>query len=360
MKKIVSLVIRVGISGAVLFFLFHALRKEWETAFSAMINIPKIILIQAVVLYFLTLIFMSLRLYYLFQGQKIYLPKRECLRLTLIGGFFNNFLPTGAGGDMIKAYLAAKKTQQTGGSVVSILMDRVIGLAVLVFLASLSGLVITGGPISVPAPILKLSYFLLFVSAGVITLFSIPYLYSGFSKFVMKIPIQKIKPCFAKVFEAIDQYGQHKPILFKALLVSLLTQLIFALVIHILSKGFGITLPVFHLIVLLPLVHIATMVPSINGLGVREGTMVYLLGQTMGMEKALALALLSTAILIFWSLFVGGILYIVFLLKGEQNDPTTSLSDHGSDRFAFSKSIPPLWTKDKIDSMKGGKREVVG
>jgi uncharacterized protein (TIRG00374 family) len=320
MKKIVSLVIRVGISGAVIFFLFHALRHEWETAFSAMINISKTILIQAVLLYFLTLIFMSLRLYYLLQGQKIYLSKRECLRLTLIGGFFNNFFPTGAGGDVMKVYLVAKKTQQTARSIVSILMDRVIGLAVLVFLASLSGLMITGGPIFVPAPVLKLSYFLLFVNACVIALFSIPYLYSGFSKLVMTIPIRKIKPCLVKVFEAIDQYGQHKPILFKALLVSFLTQLTFAFIIHILSTGLGITLPVFHLLVVLPLIHIVTLIPSINGLGIREGTLVYLLGQTMGAEKALALALLSTAILIFWSLFVGGIFYIVFLLKGGKND----------------------------------------
>lgn len=320
MKKMVSLVIRIGISAGVLFFLYHTLRQEWKTAFSAVLHIPRAALTQALALYSFVLILMSLRLYYLFQGQKIYLPKRECLHLTLIGGFFNNFLPTGAGGDVIKAYLVAKKTQQTAGSVVSILMDRVIGLAVLVFLASLSGLVITGGPIFVPDPVLKLSYFLLFVSTGIIALFSIPYLYSGFSKLIMAIPFQRIKPCFVKILNMMDQYGQHKQILFKAMLVSFLTQLVFAFIIHILSRGLGITLPVFHLLVVLPLIHIVTLIPSINGLGIREGTLVYLLGQTMGAEKALALALLSTAILIFWSLFVGGIFYVAFLLKGGKND----------------------------------------
>ena len=320
MKKIVSFVIRIGISAGVIFFLFHTLRQEWKTAFSAIINIPRAALIHAAALYFLTLIFMSLRLYYLFQGQKIYLRKRECLRLTLIGGFFNNFLPTGAGGDVMKVYLAVKKTQQKAGSIISVLMDRAIGLVMLIFLASLSGIVIAGGPIHVPDPVLKLSHFLLFVSVGSIALFSIPSLYSGFSKLVMAIPIQRFKPYVVKILNAIDQYGQHKQILFKALLISFLTQLVFAYVIHILSRGLGIVLPVFHLILVLPLIHIVSMIPSINGLGIREGALVYLLGQTMGTEKALALALLSTAILIFWSLFVGGILYILFLLNGGQND----------------------------------------
>lgn len=329
MKNIVSYSVRIGISAGVLLFLFYNFRDQADGILSTAAHIPPRMLFLALGLFFFVNALLGLRLHYLFLGQRIDLGKLECLRLTFIGAFFNNFLPTGAGGDVVKGYLAAKKTQKTGGTIISIIMDRVMGLGMIFILASLSGAILAHSPIQVPHPVLKASYFLLVMLIVLASLLLFPPLYSGFRRLAFSIPLKKLGPYLTKMFKTIDLYRGQKPILLKALVISFFTQLTFAAVIDTLSRGLGSALPLFHLLVLLPLIHVAAMIPSINGLGVREGALVYLLSPTMGSERAAALALLSTGIVIFWGLFVGGALYVFFLLRGEKNDSEGTAGDFG-------------------------------
>ncbi|MBI1976799.1 MAG: flippase-like domain-containing protein [Candidatus Omnitrophica bacterium] len=318
MNKTTSFLIRAGISGTVIAGLFYALRHESAGIIGSVRGMPRTTLLEAVALYFCVNALMSLRLHCIFQGQKIQLTKRECLRLTFIGAFFNNFLPTGAGGDVMKGYLAAKQTQRKMGVAVTVLMDRMIGLAMLVLVASLAGVVLSYYPvIKIPENILNASYLLLAVMASVTVFFLVPSGYKLLSEKLTAIPLQKIKPLATQLLETVDQYRKQKPLLLKAMVFSFLAQFAFAGVVHLLSKGLGVALPVFHLVLILPLIHMATLIPSINGLGVREGALVYLLGETMGVEKAFSLAILSTGILISLSLLVGGTCYILLLWKND-------------------------------------------
>ena len=60
----------------------------------------------------------------------------------------------------------------------------------------------------------------------------------------------------------------------------------------------------------MPIVSIITLLPSINGLGVREGSTVVFFGGLIGKEHALAISILMIVVLLITSL-IGGIVYAV-------------------------------------------------
>jgi len=67
------------------------------------------------------------------QGVK--LKVRRVLGLTFLGYFFNNFMLGLTGGDVVKAYYVTRDTHKRTEAVVTVFLDRVVGLIALAFLA---------------------------------------------------------------------------------------------------------------------------------------------------------------------------------------------------------------------------------
>ncbi len=95
-------------------------------------------LIGAFFLYNVSKVVSSVRLNYYFKDLGIHLTQKEALRLYYVGMFYNLFLPGGVGGDGYKIYLL-QKHHNSGykGLIAATLIDRISGLAALLFLAGL-------------------------------------------------------------------------------------------------------------------------------------------------------------------------------------------------------------------------------
>src|SRR2546429_5244016 len=63
------------------------------------------------------------------QGIRLSFPRLS--GLFLIGMFYNQFLPGGTGGDIIKSYLLLKETDKKAGALLAVVFDRFIGLVAL-------------------------------------------------------------------------------------------------------------------------------------------------------------------------------------------------------------------------------------
>src|SRR5690349_13148787 len=74
----------------------------------------------------------------------------QVLRLTAIGNFFNQVLPSGFAGDAARAWLSAREGVSLGPLVRAIVCDRVVGLLVLVVMVALTFFVL---PDVVPHPV---------------------------------------------------------------------------------------------------------------------------------------------------------------------------------------------------------------
>ena len=79
------------------------------------------------------------RWYLLVRAQDLPFTMRDAMRLGLVGYFFNTFLPGAVGGDLVKAAYLAREQSRRAVAISTLILDRVIGLAGLFWLASLVG-----------------------------------------------------------------------------------------------------------------------------------------------------------------------------------------------------------------------------
>lgn len=89
----------------------------------------------------------SLRWAVLMRARGIEAGFWRAYRLTMAGQFFNLCMPGTTGGDVMKAYYAAKGTQQRADAVVSVAIDRVCGLIGLMLLVAVIGLFMLEDPL---------------------------------------------------------------------------------------------------------------------------------------------------------------------------------------------------------------------
>ena len=73
---------------------------------------------------------------WLVEALGLSLPATAAIRYTLYGVFFNLVVPGSTGGDVVKAYYAARRTGVATRAVVSVFVDRLVGLFALVLFAA--------------------------------------------------------------------------------------------------------------------------------------------------------------------------------------------------------------------------------
>lgn len=97
----------------------------------------KLLFCLAALVYFPLVFPLAQRFRILLRVQGIDLSLRESIRLTFAGNFLNFTTPLGSNaGDVFKAYFASLHTHRKTEAVTTVLLDRVIGLATLVFVAA--------------------------------------------------------------------------------------------------------------------------------------------------------------------------------------------------------------------------------
>src|SRR5579864_8407293 len=63
----------------------------------------------------------------LLRSERIHVDLAKLINLYLVGIAFSHFLPTGMGGDAVKAFYVGRESSNSGGSVSSVVMSRVTG-----------------------------------------------------------------------------------------------------------------------------------------------------------------------------------------------------------------------------------------
>ena len=257
-------------------------------------------------------ILLAYRLKLLMAGQKIFLPIKDFIYLTYVGFFFNSFLPTAIGGDIAKAYYASKKTGDNVGSYAAVLSDRIFGLFSFLFIAT-AGLIFIGRGFNN-----KIFYAVFFIFAA--SIFAIVLLFRKnknpgiLSADPGKGIVNKIKIKLDKVYRAINSYRDNPSLIVRAVVLSIFMQSFTITGIYFFILSIGGHVPLLKLFLLIPLVWVISMLPSLNGLGVREGAFVYFLKPDIGADRAFAISLLWLGIILAYSL-VGGVLHMIYPVK---------------------------------------------
>lgn len=248
----------------------------------------------------------SVRLKLLIGAQDIVVTFRETLPLTFIGYFFNNFLPTAIGGDVVKAYYLSHKTENKIGSYASVFVDRIIGLITMVLMAFAALLFVKEG--TVDNTIKYIVYTITLCSILAIVFMTNKRLAKKLS-FLLFI-VKPLKEKFKKIYEIIHEYQYQKLLMVKSFAISFISQILFFMSLWVVAMSLGGRIPVKDLFIKTPIISMMSLLPSINGLGLREGSTVVLFGPIIGQDKAFAVSILWLLVLLCISI-IGGIIYAV-------------------------------------------------
>lgn len=309
MKRKLYSALRMLISISLIAFLFYLRRDSLGKTISVIKSLEPSFFIYSSFLFILSIAIISTRLKVLLSVQGFALKFSEASYLTFLGYFFNNFLPTSIGGDVVKAYYVSKKTNDTLSSFVTVFMDRYLGVLSLFLLATASLIFshsyIKQKPLiwmTVSLLLLLLLFLIFILNRNLVAIFR-P-LFGFLRRFNIKEKLERI-------YGAIDVFKNNKAALAQAILISVTAQIICFSAMYLLAKGMRLDMSLKIILLFMPLVSVVSMLPSINGLGIREGAIYFLFSPYVGQENAFALSLLWLFMLFLISL-IGAITYIIF------------------------------------------------
>ena len=132
MKKILLTIFQLAVTIALLFWVYHDPVKRTQMGEALRASHFQWIAV-AIVFYVVVEIAAAFRWHVLLKVQGIRLTFARLSGLFLIGMFYNQFLPGGTGGDIIKSYFLLKETpDKKAGALLAVVFDRLIGLVALV------------------------------------------------------------------------------------------------------------------------------------------------------------------------------------------------------------------------------------
>jgi uncharacterized membrane protein YbhN (UPF0104 family) len=236
--------------------------------------------------------------------------------ISLVAHFFNSFLLGSTGGDLLKAYYAARETHhKKTEAVVTVFVDRLIGLFAMLFFACLMMLP-NFSLLTTHRPLAALAWFIVLMMAGCGGVVALSF-WGGVSRrwpqarlWLRKLPKGEL---LERALEASRRFGKQPLLLFQMLAISMALNIFCVLQIMALARGLGLSISPLALFVIVPVVVCISALPiSPSGLGVRENLYVLMLGVkeiNVDATAALSLSLLAYAGSLLWSI-LGGIVYM--------------------------------------------------
>lgn len=223
---------------------------------------------------------LGLRWVFLLKHFGIQLAPKDSFIYYLVSNFYNIILPGAISGDIIRVGICAfKKKQPVVAIATTALLERVFGLLVVLFIGSVSILLLPDNLRSQIGTTLLQTTLSIFTG----TLFGVMIVW-----FLMGIfPVRWLEARTKKIrilSMPIQMLQKLRQIPLTACLIifsiNALSPIFDILASYCMSKAISLNLPLIVLFVVIPIVYITTVIPiSLGGLGVREGVLTLLLAR---------------------------------------------------------------------------------
>jgi len=308
MRKNIFFILRLGISAAAIFFLWSTFRGRWGQIYSMLRNINFGIIVISFLLILLTQFLVTARLKEILSAQEVHIKFKNLFFLSMIALFFNNFLPSALGGDVVKAYYAGKQSKKTMEPYTAIFTDRAVGYITLIAWSAI-GLWIYRNQLN-NAAVFHSVYVMVAVAIGLILFFTSRQISKPYHWIVNRLPSEVWRSRLNRLYDCVNGYRAHPFLMLFAVGLSALSHLSLIYMNWLLARGMGLDVSLGILMLLLPIIGVVQNAPSINGLGIREGAYVFFLGEYISSEGALALSVAFYLVFLAASL-CGGIIYVM-------------------------------------------------
>jgi uncharacterized protein (TIRG00374 family) len=306
MKKGYMLPLKIAVSGGLLYLLFRGMdfKTFWETVSAVSYGTMLIML-----LLLLSVQTLSTLRWHIILSKDYKMPFSRLFSTYFIGMYFNNFLPTLVGGDLVKAYYIYRETGKGGISMASFFLDRYSGFTALMTITAVA--TISGYTLIKGSSILWLLLILLGSFVAMSLVIWIDLLHGWAMRILTRLKLFGINRKIDSFYRALMGYKGELAILLKAFSLSLIIQGSVITGYYILARAIGMDMPLNYFFFFVPLATVVAMVPlSLAGLGIREGAFVFLFAKAGGSSaEAMSISLLFFFTMLIVSL-IGGVEYL--------------------------------------------------
>lgn len=278
----------------------------------------------------------------LLRAQGVRLTFWAAHKLTYIGFFFNNVVPGPTGGDVVKAvYIARHSPDRRAPAIVTVVVDRILGLVALALIALFSLLTQHDNPKYRELSVFVFGFLACVVVGGVVFFSRRIRGALGIDALIARLPAAdaahpasgrsapvrvaaRVADVVRKADHAMFAWRDHKGALAVGLLMSFANQLAIQVMMWTVAAGLHVTtrtgaeVGAVDYMIVLPVAFIASSLPVLpGGWGLREGVFA-LCFHFIGVDRnpAVALSVMNGMIQLFWSL-VGGVYFLLGRAAGE-------------------------------------------
>ena len=269
-RRYLVLALKLSVSIILLVVLFSRIdvAQLWQTAKEA--SVPW--LLVALTVFALSTVVAAWRWNLLLKAQHIDIGLRSLLGSFLVATYFNNFLPSNIGGDFIRISDTARHTNSKTLATTVVLMDRILGLIALAFIAALGATAI-GRLHHAAAPIWPVWLWAGFLAGAAATT---PAVFApvGFGRLLRPLTVfhpEWVGNRITTLTGALAKFGADPGALFTAFTGAIMVQV--ALVLFYCAVAYALHLDVAFsdLAVVVPMSFVVQLMPvSVGGFGVRE------------------------------------------------------------------------------------------
>jgi uncharacterized protein (TIRG00374 family) len=285
------------------------------------------LLVAAILVFPITFILTAARWHELLKALDIPMGLKRAFTLNMVGAFYNTFMPGSTGGDFLKALYASRQTPHRTRAVMSVVIDRVIGLLALIILGGIAAATQWNVPQCRQIAIVS-GVIIVGVIVG-LTVFYQPLLHRlfGLDWIINHMPAQKqVK----NAVEVMWIYRRRPMLVLLSLLVTFPVHMAVICSAMFAGKAFDLPLAASYYWAIVPVIVLVGALPiSPQGAGVMEYFAIRLT-ETRGatVSQAFALTMSLRIVQILWN--VTG---VYFVLRGHYHKPTEAEKEEVSGDF---------------------------
>jgi hypothetical protein len=232
----------------------------------------------------------------------------------LIGIFFTNFVPgAGVSGDVARLIYADREVRDKAFVLSTLVYERLVGVFTLLFIG-LAATLMTNAYAQTQPAIYVSEAVLALAFIAIATLMS-EYVSTRLARLIraagLRIKMERAAEAVARTLEAVSELRRRPNLLFRTTAVSVAIRVVWGLGCYAVAWAMGLPIGLLTLFAFISLVDLVRLMPiSVGGLGVREWTVIALLGSIgIAREQALTFSILAFAP-IYLNAIAGGILYV--------------------------------------------------
>jgi len=312
MKKIGIEILKIIITGGLFFYLFKT-KVPLHEVLQNIKNINLFYFVIAIFSIFLYYLIFSLRWRSLLKAQNIEISKGRSYSYIIISFFFNNFLPSGLGMDLVRSAYAGGRDNFEKALGASI-MERVLGIIGMMLIGIIAVL-------SWRRDFAKLIiYFLIIILILLIYYSLISLKFSWLKEKLISIKLLNLGNSIKEFYRAFKTYKSKRKIVIWGTGYSILLQVVVILINYFIAKGLSLPIPSFAFFAYIPLITVISLIPiTINGLGLRETCYVIFFSSfNIAKSEAFSLSLLFFVASVIASC-VGGIAFLLLPRQTHNN-----------------------------------------